>query len=175
MKKRIAFLLLTSICLMNTVPGFAAQSTKVSIVGSQGTQYTTLPDAETLQKDVGFSPKTPAALTGGYQFEEGRITELSDLDDKGDAINKHTGISFRYKKSDNTPVKSVSLSAEATSDQSFSTDSVVIKYEEINLYYSDSQANSVSWIDSGIFYILMNTDKTVSKDELVAMAKEIIG
>ena len=66
MKKRIALLLLTGACLMNTVPCFASQSVKVSYVGSQGTEYAALPSSETLQKDVGFKPKAPAALTGGY-------------------------------------------------------------------------------------------------------------
>ena len=75
MKKRIALLLLTGACLMNTVPCFASQSVKVSYVGSQGTEYAALPSSETLQKDVGFKPKAPAALTGGYLFDSGRITE----------------------------------------------------------------------------------------------------
>ena len=52
MKKRIALLLLTGACLMNTVPCFASQSVKVSYVGSQGTEYAALPSSETLQKDV---------------------------------------------------------------------------------------------------------------------------
>lgn len=56
MKKRIALLLFTGIFLMNTVPCLASQTAKVSVVGSNGSQYTTIPDAETLQSDVGFKP-----------------------------------------------------------------------------------------------------------------------
>lgn len=73
MKKRVALLLLTSLCLVNTMPGFAAQSAKISVVGSAGAEYAALPDGETLKKDVGFKPKAVAALAGGYQFEEGHI------------------------------------------------------------------------------------------------------
>lgn len=73
MKKRIALLLLTSLCLMNAMPSFAAQSAKVSVVGSTGAEYAALPNGETLKKDVGFKPKTVAALAGGYQFEEGHL------------------------------------------------------------------------------------------------------
>ena len=69
MKKRIALLLLTGACLMNTVPCFASQSVKVSYVGSQGTEYAALPSSETLQKDVGFKPKAPAALVTGLTAE----------------------------------------------------------------------------------------------------------
>ena len=88
MKKRIALLLLTGACLMNTVPCFASQSVKVSYVGSQGTEYAALPSSETLQKDVGFKTKAPAALTGGYLFDSGRITESFDLDAGGAQVNK---------------------------------------------------------------------------------------
>lgn len=41
----------------NAAPCYAAQSAKVSVVGSDGVQYTTLPDAKTLKKDVEFEPK----------------------------------------------------------------------------------------------------------------------
>lgn len=123
---------------------------------------------------MGFKPKAPATLAGGYQFDEGNITELFDIGERGTAINKHKGINFTYKKSDNRSVKSVSLSAEPVTDQTFPEDSAVIKCGKVNLYYSDIQANSVSWIDGEIFYMLMDIDKTVTKDELAAMAKEII-
>lgn len=174
MKKRIALLSLICVCLMNTVPCYASQSAKVSMTGAGGAEYTTLPEAAALQKDVGFMPKTPASLAGGYQFGEGNTTESFDINEKGEAVNKTKGISFKYKKSDNLSVKSVSLSAEPASDQSFSKDSTLIKYGEVNLHYSDSQANSVSWIDGTVFYMLMDIDKAVSKDELVAMAREMI-
>lgn len=68
MKRKIAILLMTGICLMNTVPCFASQSSMVSVPNSEEAQYTTLPDADTLQKDVGFKPKAPETLAGGYQL-----------------------------------------------------------------------------------------------------------
>ena len=98
MKRKIAILLMTGICLMNTVPCFASQSSMVSVSNSEEAQYTTLPDADTLQKDVGFRPKAPETLAGGYQFNSGHITELFDLDTNGAQINKHKGIDFQYLK-----------------------------------------------------------------------------
>ena len=53
---------------MHTVPCFASQSSMVSVSNSEEAQYTTLPDADTLQKDVGFKPKDPETLAGGYQY-----------------------------------------------------------------------------------------------------------
>ena len=104
---------------MHTVPCFASQSAMVSVSNSEETQYTTLPDADTLQKDVGFKPKAPETLAGGYQFNSGHITELFDLDTNGAQINKHKGIDFRYLKKDNNTTKSVSLSAEPASGQHY--------------------------------------------------------
>lgn len=174
MKKRIALLLLTSLCLMNTMPSFAAQSAKVSVVGSTGAEYAALPNGETLKKDVGFKPKTVAALAGGYQFEEGRITELFDLDANGAPINRQKGISFQYKKKDNRSVKTVTLSAQTGTEQSVSENSTLIKYGGVNLYYSHVQANSISWSEDNILYIIMDINKKVTKEELVAMAKELV-
>ena len=119
MKRKIAILLMTGICLMNTVPCFASQSSMVSVSNSEEAQYTTPPDADTLQKDVGFKPKAPETLAGGYQFNSGNITELFDLDTNGAQINKHKGIDFQYLKKDNNTTKSVSLSAEPASGQHY--------------------------------------------------------
>ena len=71
MKRKIALLLITGICLANTVPCFASPSMKVSVSSSEENQYSTLPDGDTLQKDVGFRPKAPASLAGGYLFGSG--------------------------------------------------------------------------------------------------------
>ena len=65
MKRKIALLLITGICLANTVPCFASPSMKVSVSSSEENQYSTPPDGDTLQKDVGFRPKAPASLAGG--------------------------------------------------------------------------------------------------------------
>ena len=174
MKRKIAILLMTGICLMHTVPCFASQSSMVSVSNSEETQYTTLPDADTLQKDVGFKPKAPETLAGGYQFNSGHITELFDLDTNGAQINKHKGINFQYIKKDNNTSKSVSLSAEPASGQSLSSNASVIKYGETDLYYSTAEANSLAWIDGDVRYILMDINKIVTRDELVAMAEDMI-
>ena len=70
MKRKIALLLITGICLANTVPCFASPSMKVSVSSSEENQYSTPPDGDTLQKDVGFRPKAPASLAGGYLAAE---------------------------------------------------------------------------------------------------------
>ena len=175
MKRKIALLLITGICLANTVPCFASPSMKVSVSEFRSKiNITTLPDGDTLQKDVGFRPKAPASLAGGYLFGSGNITESFDLDSNGAPVNKQKGISFKYIKKDNNTSKSVSLSAEPASGQSFSSNASVIKYGETDLYYSTAEANSLAWIDGDVRYILMDINKIVTRDELVAMAEDMI-
>ena len=123
---------------------------------------------------MGFKPKAPAALAGGYRFDSGRITESFDLDAGGAQVNKQKGISFNYVNKAGSTAKSVTLSAEQATDQSFSEDSALVEYGEKKLYYSTIQANSISWIDGDVYYMLMDINKAVTKDELTAMAKEII-
>ena len=125
MKRKIALLLITGICLANTVPCFASPSMKVS-------------------------------------------------DSNGAPVNKQKGISFKYIKKDNNTSKSVSLSAEPASGQSLSSNASVIKYRETDLYYSTAEANSLAWIDGDVRYILMDINKIVTRDELVAMAEDMI-
>ena len=96
------------------------------------------------------------------------------MDTNGAQINKHKGIDFRYLKKDNNTTKSVSLSAEPASGLSLSKDTIVIKHGEIDMYYGTAQANSLSWINGDVCYSLMDINKNVSKDEMVAMAKDMI-
>lgn len=96
------------------------------------------------------------------------------MDTNGAQINKHKGIDFQYLKKDNNTTKSVSLSAEPASGQSLSKDTIVIKHGEIDMYYGTAQANSLSWINGDVCYSLMDINKNVSKDKMVAMAKDMI-
>ncbi len=175
-KKTLALLLLTGALLMNTTPCFAAaQSVKVSVATSSSkSDYPQLPTAETVQKDTGFSPKLPSALAGGFQYESGRITESSTLDANGNVTSSSKGISLKYAQSTNGTAKSVSFNAEPEAGQTPDQDAISTKYGDFTLYYSDKQAYSVSWTDDGVFYMLMDINKTVSRDSLHAMAKEII-
>lgn len=67
--KKAALLLITSSLLMSTFPCYAATEgggkVKVSSSSSVSAEdYSQIPNAETLQKDVGFVPKTADALAG---------------------------------------------------------------------------------------------------------------
>lgn len=177
-KKKLAILFIAASMLLNTVPCYASTSAgavKVSVSSSDKTEgYTSLPTADTLKNDIGFAPKLIEKFAEGYLFNRGSVTESHDIDSKGSIINAHKGISFTYEKTQNGVNKTISLSAEPAGHSSFSDDSTVIKYGEAELYYNDSQAYSVAWIDNEIRYILMDIDKEVTKDELLSMAKELI-
>ena len=113
-------------------------------------------------------------LAGSFEFDSGRITESSTLDANGNVTSRLKGISFNYVQTKNNTTTSVSLSAEPDIGQTSAKDTVGTKYGELTLYYSDKQANSVSWAENGVFYMLLVVNKKISKDELHKMAKEII-
>lgn len=99
-------------------------------------------------------------LAGSFEFDSGRITESSTLDANGNVTSRLKGISFNYVQTKNNTTTSVSLSAEPDIGQTSAKDTVGTKY--------------VSWAENGVFYMLMDFNKKISKDELHKMAKEII-
>lgn len=176
--KKIAFLLIAGMLCMSTVPVCAASvsTVKASTKGSDasGADYTRIPSAETLQEDIGFVPRTPDRLAGDFLFESGNISESYDLNQNGDAVNRRKGISFRYISVMDGSTKSVTLSAEMDGGQSKSENQPTMKYREVDLYFEDTYANSISWTEDGIGYILMDTSRVVTEEELVAMAKGML-
>ena len=170
--KKIALLCTTGALLMNAVPCYAASQTMVS-VSSSANNYAQIPDAETLKKDVGFEPKVPEMLAGGFKFSSGTITETYDGDVSSSAANKRMGISFKYTSGKDT-AKTVSFSAEPYDGQSVKENASVSTYGDIELYYSTQYANYLGWFQNDIYYSLMDVNRGITKDEMTAMAKEII-
>ncbi|WP_294150313.1 hypothetical protein [uncultured Clostridium sp.] len=175
--KKIVMLLAAGVLLMNTIPCYAATGAGVktsvsSVAGPDAANYSQIPDAETLQRDVGFVPKSPATLAGDFKFSSGSITESYDQDSNGNLINQTKGIGYKYVNS--TTGKSVSLSSELKSGRSVPENSVVTKYGETELYFNNQYANYLAWFDQDIFYSLMDINKLVTQEELTAMAKGMI-
>ncbi|MBT9775440.1 hypothetical protein GPL15_02820 [Clostridium sp. MCC353] len=177
--KKAVLVLLTGSLLMNTIPCFAAAegggTVKVSSTSSVSSEdYSQIPDAETLQKDVGFVPKTADALAGGFKFISGSITESFDMDTNGNITNKTKGISFKYDRDKDGNVKSVTYSAEPHKFQVFPENSHVTKYGEVELYFDSQYANYLAWAEDDIFYHLIDINKKVTEEEMIDMAKGII-
>lgn len=182
-KKKLSVLFVATALLLNAIPCYAAQSVpsfKVSVTSasasasSSAADYTSLPTGDTLKEDVGFVPKLIDRFALEYKFSSGSITETFNIDSNGSPVNRHKGISFKYVKTQNGVEKTVSLSAELAEYSSGSENASVTKYGEHELSYNNEQANSVSWTDGDIHYILMDINKSVSKDDLLTMAKELI-
>ncbi|WP_125144543.1 hypothetical protein [Clostridium transplantifaecale] len=175
--KKTVVLIAAGVLLMNAIPCYAASGegvkTKVASVSvTDGANYSQIPDAETLQRDVGFVPKSPDTLAGDYKFTSGAITESYDLDSSGNLVNPKKGINYKYVNS--TTGKTVSLSSELKSERSAPENSVVTKYGETELYFNNQYANYLGWFDHDIFYSLMDINKLVTQEEMTAIAKEII-
>lgn len=179
MTKRAALLFITGVLLMNTIPCYAAAEsggkTMVSSVSDISAEnYSQIPSAETLQKDVGFVPKTTDTLAGGFKFTSGSITETFDMDSNGNITNKTKGISFKYEKAKDGTTKSVSFGAEPQTAQSLSENYNVTKYGEVELYFTSQYANYLGWVEDDIFYHLIDVDRMVTEEEMIDIAKGII-
>lgn len=175
MKKNIVYAtLITTAFILNAVPCYASTSSVSVSTSSSKSDYTSLPDAETLKKDVGFVPKLKSTLANDFKFDTGAIRETYEEDSNGTKMNARKGINFKYAYSKSGTTKTVSLFAEEDGYQTYSKDSSIIKYGDYSLYFNDTQANSLAWADNGVSYILMDVNKKVTKDELVSMAKEMI-
>lgn len=60
--------------------------------------YSSVPSAETLQRDIGFAPNIPAAFSNGYRFQSGHITQNEDYAEDGSIFEQFKGVSCTYKK-----------------------------------------------------------------------------
>ena len=174
--KKLALLFMTGALLMSTIPCYGSSVSMVQVTEDkdQGVNYTQLPSAETLKKDLGFLPKAPGKLACGYTFTSGDIAESFDLDSKGKEINRRKSMNFKYTLVKGKTTKSVTFSAEPKLQQSFSENYSITKYGEINLYYNTEYANYLGWIENDIYYSLIDANKKVTKTEMIDMAKGII-
>ncbi len=176
-KKIITIFALSAAVMFNVIPSYASTAssnqTKVSS-SSSGSDYTKLPDAETLKKDVGFVPKLLETMAKEFQFKEGSITEISDYDSKGAVVNSRKGISFSYSRVKNDSTQTISLSAEPAGNQTYSEKFTITKYGDYILYSSEEQGNSVAWVDDEISYMFMDINRNVTIEEMKTMAKELI-
>lgn len=60
--------------------------------------YNSVPNAEILQRDIGFVPNIPAAFSNGYRFRSGHITQNEDYAEDGSIFEQFKGVSCIYKK-----------------------------------------------------------------------------
>ena len=85
-----SFIIIGSLTVMGVTMG-------KSWVGYTDTKYKTFPSQERVLKDVGFLPKYPESLPGGFEYADGGTGE-STLSDAGDVLTKVKEVTLGYKR-----------------------------------------------------------------------------
>lgn len=98
-KKKILPLLIAATLTIGATA--VAATGKISMwTGSSASRaaYTSLPTAEQVTKDIGYSPVLIDTFENGYCFKDGNIVKNSFKDDNANVIEKFKSVSFDYQK-----------------------------------------------------------------------------
>jgi hypothetical protein len=159
MKKRFTFksaMIMAAVLCLTTVTVFAA--TRVSSYiskGSTGSAYTSFPTEETLQKDLGFVPKTVSAFSNGYTFQNANFGDISAVDKNGKPVGGSKSVYFRYSAGQEKVTLTVH---KQLPDETAESKAVKTDYKGISLSYTSQKYRFVP-----VNYKMTEEDKKAEK------------
>ena len=192
--------------------GFTAFATTIILSGRGGHSYNipsyyAVPDAQTLQSDIGFAPNVVEKFSNGYSFKSGHIVDNEDYAQDGSVFERYKGLACVYAKENqevhfhadmaiagvqikNTDKKEIykgsellycaytnklvppdyKMTEQDKKDEKsgkfvFSWGSPEVKISEVQL---------LAWEYNGVNYELNVIDSSMTSEDLIEMAKEII-
>lgn len=105
-----------------------------SWVGYSNNKYKTFPSQEKVLKDVGFSPKYPKSLPGGFEYVRGG-TGKSTLSDAGNVLTETKEIDLSYKKENEESLINLSITQVDEKFLDNNESKLVGDFNGIDLYY----------------------------------------
>ena len=98
-KKKTACIALAA-TLALSVTAFAANGLVSNWFSSSSSfaDYKTLPTAQQVKKDIGYTPILIDSFANGYAFQDGNIISNNLTDENGNSIEKFKSVSFDYEK-----------------------------------------------------------------------------
>lgn len=98
MNKKIAVPVMALLMIFVFGTGLIATGTLDALLGSSPAEpdYTVVPTAEELEKDLGFASAVPDALAGDYVFEEAVIGKVRGKDENGNTLLKQKFLNCKY-------------------------------------------------------------------------------
>lgn len=93
--------------------------------------YTSLPTAEQVTKDIGYSPVLIDTFENGYCFKDGNIVKNSFKDDNANVIEKFKSVSFDYQKNGDV----VSFEQQKFNSKLTPAGDIIATINGTNLYY----------------------------------------
>ena len=130
-KKRLAAIAVAATFILGmTVFASTGIITSWCCSSSSKPDYTSLPTAQEMMKDVGYSGALIEAFENGYAFRDGSIVKNALKDDSNQTVEKFKSLTLRYEKGENT----VNLSIEKFNFETPQKDKVTVKNEDIDIY-----------------------------------------
>ena len=131
-KKKILPLLIAATLTIGATA--VAATGKISMwTGSSASRadYTSLPTAEQVTKDIGYRPVLIDTFENGYCFKDGNIIKNSFKDDNANVIEKFKSVSFDYQKNGDV----VSFEQQKFNSKLIPSGDIIATVNGINLYY----------------------------------------
>ena len=133
MKKKMLLVSAAALLLLSITVFAASGIVKMWYSSSSSVpDYTSLPKAEKVTKDIGYTPVLIEAFKNGYEFHNGSIVENRLADENGKSIEKFKSVMFRYEKNGDE----VLFSQEKFNSQAGQTDDVFKTVGDVDVYYS---------------------------------------
>lgn len=133
-KSRRLAVIVASFVLLGSLTALGVTMGK-SWVGHSNHKYKTFPSQETILKDVGFIPKYPEALPGGFEYDNGGTGESTLSDDAGDILTQTKDITLGYKRANEKTSLSLIITQIGEEFLDNKESQLVGNLDEINLYY----------------------------------------
>ncbi len=133
-KKRIVVLIAAVAALMAGTAVFAATGHIANLTGSSSSKadYTSLPTADQMVREVGYEPVLINIFENGYRFDSGNIVKTKLKDDSENVVEKSKSLSFEYKKGGDT-VEFTQMKCRSQLDL---PGTVITTADDTDLYYS---------------------------------------
>lgn len=123
-----SFILLASLTALGVTMG-------KSWVGHSNHKYKAFPSQERILKDVGFIPKYPESLPGGFEYDNGGTGESTLLDDAGNILTRTKDITLGYRRANEKASLSLIITQIEEEFLDNKESQLVGNLGEINLYY----------------------------------------
>ena len=199
-KKKTACIALAA-TLALSVTAFAANGLVSNWFSSSSSfaDYKTLPTAQQVKKDIGYTPILIDNFANGYAFQDGNIISNNLTDENGNSIEKFKSVSFDYEKDGDIVI----FAQDKYNSQAELQGSVAKTVGDTDIYYYSytnkvvpadkaakangdlvfsygsaavelNEIQSATFVKDGMQYQLLQINGKLSGDELVKMAEELV-
>lgn len=172
--KKMAAVSAAAVMLIGTTVFAGSRITSWVSSSSPSSSYTTLPNSEELQRDVGFQPQLIDQFDNGFSFKEGSITKYKGYDEKNNMVENGKSLTLVYE--DGLNQVDLSIMTQAAAEERIN--SSAHQYEDITIFETETRIKTVPEdyqlteqdtldIETGTISLSVGTDEVSVDDYLV--------